>query len=445
LHFEFSEAMYDLPQFNFSDFKNKFSKILGNNVFHLIILTILFFIIVGFYTNFFGSYFKNLINPIFNKIENTFPANEKPKVEEKYVSKIEYEQAIINVVKEASPSVVSIIISKDLPVYEEQFINPFQDLPDFGFGMPFNFQIPQYVQKGTEKKQVGSGSGFIVSEDGLIITNKHVVIDDKAEYTVLTNDGKKYLAKVLALDPVQDLAIIKIQKPLVLSEQVEKFPSMKLGDSSIIEIGQGAIAIGNSLGEFRNTVSVGVISGLGRTVFATGSGGFSETLEDIIQTDAAINPGNSGGPLLNLRGEVVGVNVAMAQGAQSIGFAIPINLAKRDINQVIKDNKITYPFLGVRYVLVDEAIKQKYNLSVDYGVLILKGSGGEPAVTKDSAAEVAGLKEKDVILELNGQKIDKDNSLSKVIQKFAPQDKVTLKVLRGSEEINVEVTLGERS
>ena len=253
----------------------------------------------------------------------------------------------------------------------------------------------------------------------------------------MTNDGRKYSARVLALDPVQDLAIVKIQDN-------EKFPSMKLGDSSTIQIGQGAIAIGNALGEFRNTVSVGVISGLGRTISASGATGFSETLEGIIQTDAAINLGNSGGPLLNLRGEVVGVNTATAQGAESIGFAIPINIAKRDINQVIKNGKIVYPFLGVRYVLVDETIKKKYNLSVDYGVLILKGSGGEQAITPGSAAQKAGLKEKDVILEFGGEKITKENSFSKIIAKYSPGDAVALKVLRDSKEINIEAILGER-
>ena len=285
---------------------------------------------------------------------------------------------------------------------------------------------------------MGAGSGFIVLEDGLILTNKHVVIDKEAEYTVLTNNGKKYSAKVLALDPVQDLAIVKIQDS-------QKFPAIKLGDSSGIQIGQTAIAIGNALGEFRNTVSVGVISGLGRRVSASGSGGFSELLEDVIQTDAAINPGNSGGPLLNLKGEVIGVNVAMAQGAQSIGFAIPINIAKRDINQIIKDNKLSYPFLGVRYILVDEDVKQKYNLSVDYGALVLQGEKGEPAVAPDSAAKKAGIKERDVILELNGEKITQDNSMAKTISKYNPGDKVILKVLRDGQEMDIEVILGERS
>lgn len=431
--------MYDLPQFNLNKFKNKILKDSSDKVLQIILLAIIILVAVGFTTGKVSfDLLKNQADYLFQQTKNNLLEQILEKPTEKYVSKIEYEQAIIDAVKLASPSVVSIIISKNLPVYEQQFINPFEDFPNFGFGQPFEFQIPQYIQKGTQKQQVGAGSGFIVSEDGLILTNKHVVIDKEAEYTVLTNDGQKYSAKVLALDPVQDLAIVKIQAD-------KKFPAIKLGDSSNIQIGQSAIAIGNSLGEFRNTVSVGVISGLGRTVSASGSGGFSEVLEDVIQTDAAINPGNSGGPLLNLNGGVIGVNVAMAQGAQTIGFAIPINLAKRDINQVIKNNKLSYPFLGIRYVLVSEQVKQKYNLSLDYGALILKGDGDEGAITKDSAAERAGLKENDLILEFNGEKVTIDNSLAKIISKYNPGDKVTLKILRDGQELNIEVVLGERT
>jgi S1-C subfamily serine protease len=211
-----------------------------------------------------------------------------------------------------------------------------------------------------------------------------------------------------------------------------------------LQIGQSVIAIGNALAEFRNTVSVGVISGLGRTISASG-GGTAETLQDIIQTDAAINPGNSGGPLLNLKGEVIGIDTAIAQGAQNIGFAIPINQVKRDIDQVSKTNKITYPFLGVRYILVDAKAKEKYKLTVDSGALILKGDNGEAAVTLGSAADKAGLKENDIILELNGEKITADNSLAKIIIKYNPGDNVTLKVLRGAQEINLQAILSERN
>ncbi len=424
--------MYDLPEFDHKSFKQSIVAFLQNKIVRAVFLLVIIGVSLAFIT---GKITPEQVKSQFNIFSQnvqhglTTPLLQSSQPPSKYVSNIEYEQAIIDSVKSASPSVVSIIISKNLPVYEQQLVNPFPDIP--GFNNPFgNFLIPQNVQNGTSLQEVGAGSGFIVSEDGLILTNKHVVSDTKADYTVITNDGKKYNAKVLALDPVQDLAVIKIQADGKLS-------AITLGDSDGIQIGQGAIAIGNALGQFSNTVSVGVVSGLGRTVNASDqSGSFSETLEGIIQTDAAINPGNSGGPLLNLKGEVMGINVATATDAQSIGFAIPINLAKRDINQVVKTNKITYPFLGVRHVLVDATVKAKYNLSVDYGALIIKGNNGEAAVTKGSPADKAGLKEGDVIL---------DNSLTQVIEKYNPGDKVTIQFLRDGKEMTVDVVLTDRS
>lgn len=459
--------MYNLPEFDikkihpvkyckavistlsklFDRVKDKILNIAKNRGLWLGILLVAGFVALGFYSGAFSlNYIQDQIKLFTQKIEA--PALDANKTTENvYKSDISYEQAIIDAVKLASPSVVSIIISKNLPVYEQQWMDPFN-----GIG-PFDIQIPQYVQKGTEKKDVGAGSGFIVSSDGLVLTNKHVVSDKQADYTVLTNDGQKYSAKVLALDPVQDLAVIKIQNPSASSGQAQIFPAIKLGDSTGIQIGQGAIAIGNALGQFSNTVSVGIVSGLQRTISASDQGGgFSETLEGIIQTDAAINSGNSGGPLLNLKGEVIGINTAMAQGAENIGFAIPINIAKKDIEQVIKTNKIVYPFLGVRYVLVDSVIKQKYNLSVDYGALVLKGSNGEPAVTSDSAAAKAGIKAKDVILEIKSsagsdqtwEKITTTNKMSDIIRKYNPGDKIILKVLRNEKKIDIDATLGER-
>jgi len=241
----------------------------------------------------------------------------------------------------------------------------------------------------------------------------------------------------LARDPVQDLAIIKIEKA------DESFKVVKLGDSSKLQIGQTVITIGNALGEFRNTVSVGVISGLGRKVTATG-GGIVETIEDVIQTDAAINKGNSGGPLLNLRGEVIGINTAMALEAENIGFTIPINKAKKAIEQVKAFGKIVYPFLGIRYVLITEDLQQKNNLPVNYGALITGGEG-EPAITPGSVAQTAGLKEGDIILEFAGEKITPENSLAKIIMKYNPGDIVTLKILSANKEKTIELTLGERS
>lgn len=277
----------------------------------------------------------------------------------------------------------------------------------------------------------------------MVITNKHVVLDEEAEYTIFTTDGNSYSAKVLARDPFQDLAVLQIEQDKN-SNPLKTFPIVVLGDSDGLQIGQTVVAIGNVLGEFRNSISVGVVSGLGRTITAEG-GGFVETIEDVIQTDAAINSGNSGGPLLNLAGEVIGINTAMIQEAQSIGFAIPINKVKKDIEQVKKSGKIVYPYLGIRYVVITDQIQEDNNLPVNYGAWIIKGSQGESAVELDSAADKAGLKENDIILEFNSEKITTDNTLADIIQKYNPGDRITLKILRDDKEKLISVILGEKS
>lgn len=357
---------------------------------------------------------------------------------ELYKPAVDYENAVISAVDSAAPSVVSIVITKDLPVIEQCPIDPFGGAPgnfrDF-FGSDFGFQFSQPCQKGTKKQEVGGGTGFVISEDGLILTNKHVVADAKAEYTVLTNDGKKYSAKVLARDPSQDIAVLRIMAP--------GLKAAKLGDSASVKLGQTAIAIGNALGEYRNTVSVGVISGLGRTVTASGEGIGTETIDGVFQTDAAINPGNSGGPLLNLRGEVIGMNTAMAEGAQSIGFTIPINKAKRAITSVQKTGSIKVSYLGVRYRLVNADIAKSQKLPVEYGALV-RGTEDGPAVIAGSPAAKAGILAEDIILELNGKKITEDNTLASLIQQYNIGDTITLKVRRGDATLELTTVLAER-
>lgn len=342
-----------------------------------------------------------------------------------YRPALDYEEAVIAAVDSAIPSVVSIVISKDVPVIEQCPYDPFGDLPPqfrefFGGGFG-GFSVP--CERGTERRQVGGGSGFVVSSDGLVVTNKHVVADAKADYTVFTSDGKKYEADVVARDPLQDLAVLKISGGT--------FTPAKLGNSDTLKLGQTAIAIGNSLGEFKNTVSVGVISGLARNITASGEGVGVEVIQGVIQTDAAINPGNSGGPLLNLRGEVIGINVAVASGAENIGFAIPVNRAKRAIESVKKTGTITAPYLGVRYEMTDA------------GALV-RGTAEGPGVIPNSPAAVAGVRADDIITAMNGEKITKENPLGLVIQKYAPGDTVRLEVKRGETTLTIPVTLGER-
>lgn len=333
------------------------------------------------------------------------------------------EKAVINVVKKASPAVVSVILTKDIPVFEQYWSSPFQMFPD-------------YRQKGTEEQEIGGGTGFIISSDGMILTNKHVISIEDVEYTVVLSNGKKYSAEVLARDPSQDMAVLKIK--------AKNLPTLKLGDSDKIQVGQSVIAIGYALGEFQNTVSVGVISGVGRSITAGDLSSLqTEKLQELIQTDAAINSGNSGGPLLNLSGEVIGINTAMASGAENIGFSIPINSIKNAIREVEETGRISYPFLGVNYVIINDIIKEKYNLSVNYGAIIVKDDNGI-AVVPGSAADKAGIRENDIILEIDGKKITEKNNLSKIILSHKPGDKLNLKILRKGKEKKIEVTLQEK-
>ncbi len=345
------------------------------------------------------------------------------------------EDRVVATVKNASPAVVSVVATKDLPVIEQFYVNPFEGDPFFEHLFP-DIRVPQFRQRGTVEKQVSSGSGFIISTDGLVVTNKHVVNDADAHYTILTNDGRKLAAKVLARDPAQDLAVLKVEE--------KNLPVLSLGDSELLQVGQSVVAIGNALGEFRNTVSVGIVSGLRRSVTAQGPGGGDPVeLRNIIQTDAAINPGNSGGPLLNLRGEVVGINTAMAQGAENIGFAIPINQAKRAIDDVKVTGKITYPFLGVRYLIVTADIKSERKLTVDYGALILAGED-QPAVVVGSPAHKAGLRAGDIILEFGGKRVDLEHPLWTLIAERRVGEKITLNILREGKEETREVVLEEK-
>ena len=336
------------------------------------------------------------------------------------------DSSVTNVVKEASPAVVSVIVSKDLSLLPEFRANPF--FPFFGFS-----ENPSTKQPNVQK--VGAGSGFFVSEDGLILTNKHVVSDPSASYTVITQDGKEYAAKVMAIDQRNDLAIVKIE--------AKNLPFLKFADSSQIQVGEKAIAIGNSLGQYQNTVTAGVISGVGRSITA-GSYDGSEELEGVLQTDAAINPGNSGGPLLNSLGQVMGINTAVDMEGQSVGFAIPSNDAQKALDSFRRTGKIKRPFIGVRYIMISENFAKEENLPKDYGALLVRGeTTTDFAVTPGSPADKAGLTENDIILEVDGKKLDKDYSLATALKVKEAGDQVSLLVYSKGAEKNVKLTLGE--
>jgi S1-C subfamily serine protease len=227
-------------------------------------------------------------------------------------------------VAQVSPTVVSIVVSKDVPKLQVFYEDPFGGDPFFGDS---GIRIPVYKQIGTEKQQIGAGTGFIIRENGYILTNQHVVSDQTAEYTVLLSTGAQRTARVVHRDSANDLALLKIDG--------SGYPVANLGDSSSIQLGQTVAAIGNALGEYSNSVSVGIVSGLDRTIEASDSTGRIKKLSGVVQTDAAINPGNSGGPLLDLNGNIIGVNVAIIQGSNNVAFSIPINTAKEIINRAL--------------------------------------------------------------------------------------------------------------
>lgn len=333
--------------------------------------------------------------PIFSFIQDRFPSIEIRTTQRV----INEEDAVIEVVKNASPAVVSVVEKK---VVLDFFSGPLS------------------------QKQ-GIGTGFIIRENGVILTNRHVVSDQDAEYSVVTADGTEYPVKEIHRDTAYDLAILKIT--------ATGLPTLTLGDSDQIKVGQSVVAIGNALGRFSNTVTKGIVSGIGRGITAGSSlEGDTEELDNVIQTDAAINPGNSGGPLLNLSSEVVGINVAVASGAENIGFSIPINSVKSAVEQFERTGKIIRPFLGVSYYLITEDAAKVQNLP--QGAFVQE-------VTAGSGAAKAGVKAGDVITAIDGDSISEENSLAKIILKYKVGDRVSLTVVHDGKTITLKATLGE--
>lgn len=343
---------------------------------------------------------------------------------------ISHNEQVIKTIERVNPAVVSVVVTKDVPVYEKYY----ESINSGGiFG---GFSIPRVREKGTEERVVGGGSGFIVSNDGMIVTNKHVVEDSEAQYSVLLNDGTAYDVEILARDPQFDIAIMKISDPL---ENALTFVSF--GDSESLQLGETVIAIGNALAEFRNSISVGVVSGLSRSIVASDNQGRSEQLDHVIQTDAAINPGNSGGPLLNIRGEVVGVNVATSRDADNIGFALPAGVVKSVVESVREYGEIVRPFLGVRYVMLNERMAKENNFEVSYGALVIPSEiEGDFAVMPDSPAAKVGITEGTIILSIDGEEL-RNLDLATVLRRKEVGQKLKLNILQDGEEKVVFATL----
>ncbi|OGG20370.1 hypothetical protein A3D03_06000 [Candidatus Gottesmanbacteria bacterium RIFCSPHIGHO2_02_FULL_40_13] len=348
-----------------------------------------------------------------------FQTNKKENIIQSEKVKITNEESvIIDVVEKVSSSVVTVAIVNNRSLGRVFDINP---------NDPFNiFGAPG----GSQKTEQDIGTGFIISADGLIVTNKHVVSSTGSKYKVVTKDDKSFEVQKIYRDPVNDLAILKIN--------TSNLTPITIGNSSKLKVGQMAIAIGTALGEFRNTVTVGVISGLGRGITA-GSPfeGYVERLDNVIQTDAAINPGNSGGPLLNSSGEVIGVNTAVSSEGQNIGFALPINTVKEALDEFNKTGKFSRPFLGVRYKIITRDLALLND--VPEGAYVQDVIDGSPA-------DEGGVQTEDIITKIDGIKVtDKDGGLAKAISGKKVGDRVALEIWRDTETKNITVTLSENT
>ncbi len=289
---------------------------------------------------------------------------------------------------------------------------------------------------GQSSTSSAAGTGMIVTEDGYVLTNKHV-ISDATSVSVVLDDGTTYdKVKLVGVDPLNDVAFLKIQ-------DAKGLPTVTLGDSKTISVGQQVIAIGNALGQFQNTITAGVISGTGRSITATDSSYSSaETLTDMIQTDAAINSGNSGGPLVNAAGQVIGINTATSSDADGIGFAIPISSVKGMLKNIITNNSAKRAYLGAYYVVITPDVAKNYNLPVSSGAYLYSPQQYSAIIT-DGPADKAGLEEKDIILEINGVKVGSAGSISTLIGEYMPGETIQFKVLRGKEEKTIDVKLEE--
>jgi serine protease Do len=317
---------------------------------------------------------------------------------------VDAEEATVSVVNQVRPTVVSVVI-KRMAANGTSFI-------------------------------AGGGTGFFVSSDGLIVTNRHVVGDPTAFFTVIMNDGAELPAKVVSLDPFLDVALLRVAGT--------GYPVAVLGDSDAVRAGQTVIAVGNTLSAFHNTVTKGVVSGINRRVVAGDPGMAGDVIEHAIQTDAAINPGNSGGPLVNLLGEVVGVNTAVSHDGQSVGFAIPVNELKKAVTDVERYGRIVRPWLGVRYAMLDADLANAEGITQTRGALVgSTASDAETAVAENGPAFEAGLQNGDVILSVEGKDLGDRLSLGAAIASFMPGQTITLRVLRGEKTVTLEATLRE--
>lgn len=324
-------------------------------------------------------------------------------------------ETVIAVAESASAAVVTIRIASEIAVGEENQFGPFGEMPDGGF-----YQ--------------GTGSGVVIDPDGLIITNRHVV-DGADRVVVLFSDGRELEGEVVGVDTYTDFALVDVE--------AEGLATVELGDSSQLRVGQLAVAIGSPLGRFPGTVSSGIVSGLDRSIDVASMGGGTR-LRHLIQTDAAINPGNSGGALLDGDGLLIGINTATAGNAQGIGFALPIDIAKPIVEQIRAGEELARPWMGVTFSDIDAGLAEDEDLPVENGAWISSTGRGGSAVVEGSPADDAGVEEDDIIVAIDGQTVDADHPLDLLLLTYAPEQTITLTVLRDGAEQDLQLTLGSR-
>lgn len=333
-------------------------------------------------------------------------------------------QLISRIAREVGPSVVSV----NVDITNNSALGG-------GFGL-FGFSQPEQEQ--------AAGTGIVISSNGLVVTNRHVVPAGTTSVSVTLSDGTE-LKNVSVIGRTSDTDSLDIAFLKINDAQGHKLTPAVVGDSATVQIGDDVVAIGNALGQFQNTVTSGIISGYGRSVQAGDSSGTgsSENLVDLFQTDAAINEGNSGGPLVNLNGQVIGINTAVAGNAQNIGFAIPINDVRGLIDQVLRTGKLARPYLGVRYVQLTADLANEFGLRVTNGAFIAPSNDpASSSVIAGGPADQAGLRERDVITQADGHNIDQTHSLTSLLGSHQPGDKVVLTILRGSRTLHISVVLG---
>ncbi len=290
--------------------------------------------------------------------------------------------------------------------------------------------------RGYGQESQAAGTGMIVTEDGYVLTNKHVV-DGAENIKIVTDSGDSYDdVTIVGTDPLNDVAYLKINN-------VSGLPTIALGDSKTIAIGQPVLAIGNALGAYQNSVTQGIVGGTGRSVYAGDSSGANvERLADMIQTDAAINPGNSGGPLVNAAGEVIGINTAVSSDANGIGFAIPISATKGMLNNIIKNQKVGRAYLGISYLTITADVAKTYNLPVNQGAYVSSENSRQSAVISGSPADIAGIKDGDIITKVGKIEVGRAGSISTLVGEYMAGDTIQLTILRNGVEKIINVTLG---